>query len=372
MYINMVSQVFLIMGETMAREFIEIAAQLEAEIANGTYTDSLPSISSLAEMFSVCPATVKRIISCLRDRDLVIGEPGRCVRVNPRAAGNPYFRKNVFFLADVNTISTPVFSKILKQVTQALGYCCVCTHVFISPEQARESVFHPDCIVVINSWQMNVVFDELLKRYPDCGGIAVNMSSSHYPSVTGNCEEAGYAAIRHLAEDCGHTHIGVLTTQLSYPQACFARRYNGAKKYASEHRNIRLSMAEVSEWDYCGQGSFLQTEKLFSLDPQITAVFAVCDMLALGVYGYAAEHKLSIPDDIAVIGFDNMDFTTALVPPLSTISEDTQQIGDCLLGLIRSGILEKGEAKEYLIPPRLLIRGSTQKGKISISNNLPV
>lgn len=356
----------------MAREFAKIAGQLESEIANGTYTDSLPSISRLSEMFSVCPATVKRILSYLRDRDLVIGEHGRCVRVNPRAAGNPYFRKNVFFLADVSTISTPVFSKILKQVTQALGAACVCTHVFISPEQARESVFHPDCIVVINSRQMNVVFDELLERYPDCGGIVVNMPSSHYPSVAGNCEEAGFAAIRHLAEDCGHTHIGVLTTQLNYPQACFARRYNGAKMYAEKHRNIRLSMAEVPELEYCGQGSFQQTEKLFSLDPQITAVFAVCDMLALGVYGYAAEHKLSIPDDIAVIGFDNLDFSTALVPPLSTISEDTMQISDCLLNLIRSAIFEKQGAKEYLISPRLLIRGSTQKGRISISNNLPV
>ncbi|MBR1952106.1 MAG: substrate-binding domain-containing protein [Lentisphaeria bacterium] len=356
----------------MAREFTEIAGQLETEIANGTYTDALPSISRMSEMFSVCPATVKRILSYLRDRDLVIGEHGRCVRVNPRAAGNPYFRKNVFFLADVNTISTPVFSKILKQVMPALGAACVCTHVFISPEQVRESIFRPDCVVVINSLQMNVVFDELLERYPDCGGIVVNMSSSHYPSVAGNSEEAGYAAIRHLAEDCGHTHIGVLTTQLNYPQACFARRYNGAKKYASMHRNIRLSMAEVPELEYCGQGSFQQTEKLFSLDPQITAVFAVCDMLTLGVYGYAAEHKLSIPEDIAVIGFDNMDFSTALVPPLSTIAEDTLQISDCLLGLIRSAILEKGQPGEYLISPRLLIRGSTQKGRISISNNLPV
>jgi DNA-binding LacI/PurR family transcriptional regulator len=95
-------------------------------------------------------------------------------------------------------------------------------------------------------------------------------------------------------------------------------------------------------------------------------------MLALGVYGYAAEHKLSIPDDIAVIGFDNLDFSTALVPPLSTISEDTMQISDCLLNLIRSAIFEKQEAKEYLISPRILIRGSTQKGKVSISNNLPV
>ena len=350
----------------MAREFAKIARQLESEIANGTYTDSLPSISRLSEMFSVCPATVKRILAYLRDRDLVIGEHGRCVRVNPRAAGNPYFRKNVFFLADVNTISMPVFSKILKQVTQSLGAACVCTHVFISPEQARESVFHPDCIVVINSLQMNVVFDELLERYPGCGGIFVNMQSSHYPSVMGNCEEAGYAAVRHLAEDCGHTHIGVLTTQLNYPQACFARRYNGAKQYAATHSNIRLSMAEVPELEYCGQGSSQQTAKLLAADPQITAIFAVCDMLALGVYGYAAEHKLSIPDDIAVIGFDNLDFSTALVPPLSTISEDTPQISDCLLGLIRSAIFEKGEAKEYLISPRILIRGSTEKGKGAI------
>ena len=356
----------------MAREFIQIACELANRIANGTYVDTLPSISRLSEMFDVCPATVKRILSYLRDRDLIIGEHGRCVRVNPRAAGNPYFHKNVFFLADISSISTPVFAKVLKMLTPLLNSNSICSHVFISAEQARESSFVPDCLVVINSRQMNIVFEELLARYPGCAGIVLNMQSLHHSAVTGDGEQAGYEAMRHLAEDCGHTHIGVLTTQLNYPQACFARRYNGAKKYASMHREIHFSMAEVPELEYCGQGSCRQMESLFKKDPQITAVFAVCDMLALGVYGYAAEHKLTIPDDIAVVGFDNLDFSTALTPQLTTISEDTQQIVDCLFGLIRRALLGDRTPEEYLISPRLLIRGSTQKGKLAVPNNFPV
>ena len=77
----------------MAREFEGIARQIETEIVNGTYADTLPSIARLSEMFDVCPATVKRILSCLRDRELVSGEHGRCVRVNPKASGNQKMNK---------------------------------------------------------------------------------------------------------------------------------------------------------------------------------------------------------------------------------------------------------------------------------------
>ena len=354
----------------MAKEFEGIARQIEAEIVNGTYADTLPSIARLSEMFDVCPATVKRILSCLRDRDLVSGEHGRCVRVNPKASGNPYFRKNVFFLADVHSISMPVFSKVFKQVIPLLNSYCISTHIFISAEQARESRFVPDCVIVINALQMNIVFEELLERYPDCGGIMLNAHSANYPCIIGDGEKAGFEALRHLAEECGHSHIGVLTTQLNYPQACFARRYNGAKKYAAAHKHIQLTMAEVPEFEYCGQGSFDQMKILFEKDPKITAVFAVADMLALGVYSYAAENKLAIPDDLAVIGFDNMDFATAITPSLSTITEDTQQIADCLFTLIRSILQGEKKHEEYLVPPRLLVRSSTQKGNTSIFSNL--
>ena len=341
---------------------------LEKEIRNGTYMDTLPSISRLSELLGVCPATVKRILSLLRDRDLVSGEHGRCVRVNPKAAGNPHFHRNVVFLADLSSMATPVFSRILDRLIGLLSSKYICTHVFVSAEQARECDFEPDCLVVINSREMKVIFNELLERYPGCGGIVINMPSSQYSSVMGDGEAAGFEALRHLAEDCGHTHIGILATQLGYPQACFARRCRGARMYAQKNPHIRLSMAEVPELAYCGQESFRLMGELMSKDPEITAVFAVCDMLALGVYGYVAANCLRMPEDIAVIGFDNLDFCTALTPQLTTFSEDIVQSADCLLTLICNILSGKKEIQEYLISPRLIVRGSTVKGKVSVNN----
>ena len=67
-------------------EFMSLAEKIADGIKSGIYQDTLPSIARLSEKFDVCPATVKRVLSQLRDWDLVDGERGKCVRINPKAS----------------------------------------------------------------------------------------------------------------------------------------------------------------------------------------------------------------------------------------------------------------------------------------------
>jgi len=342
----------------MAQEFMTIAEQIAAGIKNGTYTDTLPSIARLSEQFDVCPATVKRILSQLRDWDLVSGEHGRCVRINPKAAGNLYFHKNVVLLADLSTIATPFFAKTLEQLTDALNGCNMSVHVFLSENQIQECVFTPDCAVTVNKNSL-MMEEMLLSRFPACPAVRLNQPSSRFPFVISDGRKAGYEAIRHLAEDCGHTHIGVLATQLQYPRASFRQRYDGAMEYVRKHPEICLSMAEIPERDM--QSGFRMTGELFKADPAISAVFATCDMFALGVYCYAAEHQLKIPDDLAVIGFDNEEFSQTLVPGLTTFSENAPDSAECLFHIICDLLMGRKAGNDHLTDPLLLVRGSTCK-----------
>lgn len=350
----------------MAQEFIEIAGKIEADIKNGTYTDTLPSIAVLSQIFNVCPATVKRILSVLRDKDLVSGEHGRCVRVNPKAAGNPYFHKNIVFLTDIFNISTPFYSNTIDLLTKRLFEQYISVHIFVSVNQVHECTFEPDCVIVVNN-SGQVMLDMILQKFPDCKVIKLNQHSNRFPYIMTDGYSAGYKAVRHLAEDCGHTHIGMLATQLQYPQASFSMRYQGAMGYVKSHPEIKFSMVEVPELELESQTPYRLMEKLFEKDPEITAVFAACDVMAMGVYGYAAENNLRIPDDIAVIGIDNQGFGKSIFPPLTTISENAEDTAEKLYFNIRSLLMGKEIAKESLTAPYLIVKGSTMKNSQKIT-----
>lgn len=338
--------------------FLNIAKKIAEEIKTGAYTDTLPSISRLSEQFNVCPATVKRILAQLRDWNLVTGEHGRCVRVNPKAVGNVYFHKNVVILADLSTIATPFYAKTLKRLTDELNAFSVCVHVFLSGNQVQECAFQPECAITVNQ-RSRMIEEALLNHFPDCPVVRVNWPSERFPYVMSDGYKAGYEAVRHLAEDCGHTHIGVLATQLKYTRASFRLRYDGALDYVRRHPQIQLSMEEIPELELCSQTSFQLMEKMMREDPAISAVFATCDMLALGVYSYAAAHRLRIPDDLAVIGFDNENFSLALTPQLTTLSENEQSTSEHLFKIVCDLLMNRKTESAYLTDPLLIVRDST-------------
>ena len=341
------------------QQFMEIARSIADGIKNGTYKDTLPSISHLTEEFNVCPATIKRILSQLRDWDLVTGEHGRCVRINPKAAGNEYFHKNVVVLADLSTIATPFYAKTLKQLTNTLNTLSVCVHVFLSENQVQECAFQPECAITVNQ-RSRQIEETLLAHFPDCPVVRLNWPSDRFPYVMSDGRKAGYEAVRHLAEDCGHTHIGVLATQLKYTRASFRLRYDGALEYARKHRRIKLSTAEIPEQEHLSQAGFRLMEKMMQDDPAITAVFASCDIFALGVYSYAAAHNLRIPDDLAVIGFDNENFSQALTPQLTTLSENEKSTSEQLFKTVCDLLTGRKTEPVFLTDPILIVRGSTK------------
>jgi LacI family transcriptional regulator len=85
-------------------------------------------------------------------------------------------------------------------------------------------------------------------------------------------------------------------------------------------------------------------------------------MFALGVYSYAAKYQLRIPEDIAVIGFDNENFSTTLTPQLTTMSENEQTTSSHLFKVVCDLLMNRKTQEEYLTDPLLIIREST-KGK---------
>ena len=340
-------------------EFMSLAEKIADGIKSGIYQDTLPSIARLSEKFDVCPATVKRVLSQLRDWDLVDGERGKCVRINPKASGNPFFHRNVVILADLPTLSCPFYAQVLNRLNESFGSVYLCFHLFVSPEQFRECGFQPDCVIVINYYSDSDM--ETLKRYYPSGNIIkLNHADRRYHYVASDGRMAGYEALAYLAKECGHTHIGMLATQTNYTYGCFRLRYEGAREYAMTHDKIKLTVVEIPEAQESTEASCGAMEELMRKDPRITGVFASCDVIALGVYAYAVKHSRSIPHDLAVIGFDNQDFCRTVYPQISTFSENVPETAAVLFELVKKVLVDAAmPLQHHTVSPKLLIRGST-------------
>ena len=164
-------------------------------------------------------------------------------------------------------------------------------------------------------------------------------------------------ATRHLIE-CGHRRIGCVAGKQSFHVTM--QRLNGYKK-ALEESGISYDPDLVYFGDYTMESGY----EAFSyiLGQKVTAIFSMNDEMAFGIYRAARLYGVSIPEDISIIGFDNVPFADVMQVPLTTIGvpviEMGKKLGEKVVELIDNKEKLK-EREEILYTPRLLVRGSTK------------
>ena len=91
-----------------------------------------------------------------------------------------------------------------------------------------------------------------------------------------------------------------------------------------------------------------------------TAVLAVADTVAAGAMRAISEAGLRVPEDISVIGFDNVDLCSMLTPTLTTMSQPRKRLGMTAVELIMEKISGDTEQKSIYLPHELIVRQSTR------------
>lgn len=181
---------------------------------------------------------------------------------------------------------------------------------------------------------------------PDCHAII----STNY--------EGAQQAMSYLLE-LGHRRIGFITGRLELVSAI--RRLEGYKDSLA-NAGIPVDDQLIQIGNFRTETAVECTRALLALDEPPTAIFASNDMSAIGVYQVADELGLHIPDDISVVGFDNLRETEFLQPPLTTISQYIPDMGytatELVLKLIKG---EEFEEKVHKFPTQLVVRESCRK-----------
>ena len=167
----------------------------------------------------------------------------------------------------------------------------------------------------------------------------------------------GYLATRHLLE-LGHTRIACIAGPSSITPS--AERIIGYRN-ALEQAGLAYDGSLVIRGDYHARSGFEITHTILQMKPRPTAIFAMNDLMALGALRAAAEAGCSIPGDLAIVGYDDLELAHFTNPPLTTIAQPKKEIGTQAVRLLIDRMSQKSRPPSRLVlPPELIVRRSTQ------------
>ena len=168
--------------------------------------------------------------------------------------------------------------------------------------------------------------------------------------------QGAYEATRYLAQ-VGHTRIAFLTGEATIRSA--TDRLQGYKAALADC-NIPVQEELVIEGDFQQQTGYECTRRLLqSVQPRPTAIFASNDLSALGAMDAARESGLRIPDDISIIGFDDIPQVSLVYPKLTTVRQPLEQMGQVAVELLLERIEDRSRPPQRVtLATELIIRDS--------------
>jgi LacI family repressor for deo operon, udp, cdd, tsx, nupC, and nupG len=331
----------------------------------------MTKIIDVAQRAGVSTATVSRALS----RPELVSEP---VRARVQAAVKELgYQLNVAgrslrtlrslkILVTVPDISNPFFSNVIRgaeQAARASGFSVVLGDT--SHDPALEDQY---AAMVLGREVDGLVF--LGHRLP--APLAALTDASDAPPIVNGCEyspglgvsgvhidnaSAGHDATRLLIE-LGHRRIGVITGPLESPLS--RDRLSGVEAAASQAGpHVELS---VRQGDFSVEAGFDEARRLIA--EGVRAIFCFSDEMAIGALHAGRAEGLSCPEDISVIGFDDIRFAEHTAPPLTTIRQPAADIGRRAVELLVQHIRGELDAPKVLtLPHELIVRGSTGRAR---------
>lgn len=197
---------------------------------------------------------------------------------------------------------------------------------------------------------------------PDAGipvvAIDPHAGPAGFSTVDSDNLTGGRQATEHLLS-LGHRRIALLGGRRDLESS---RLREEGYRQALEAAGIAIDPELIRSGDYLRVGARNPVRFLLSLPEPPTAIFAANDLSAIGAMETAAELGLRVPDDLSVIGFDDVPEAAGAVPPLTTIRQDLQRMGELGVRLLITLLEGKTPDEEHVrLATRLVVRSSTAR-----------
>ncbi len=331
-----------------------------------------PTLRDVADAAGVHAATASRALNP-ETRRLVNAETARRVLRAAESLGyqpNPIARslktaKSRTIGLVIPDLTNPLFPPIVRGIEDVLGqagYSALIVSTDNDPDREQAQVGslrsrHVEGLIVATA----LLEHPLLHQLHDQGVrmVLVNRRADglDVPCVSADDATGVSLAVKHLAE-LGHRRIA----HLAGPQATSTGVIRSrAFRTAVVDHELDEDPSLVVACNYWSEDEGAKAlRKLLDSGTDFTAVVAGNDLIALGCYDVFAERAISCPDDISVVGFNDMPFLDKLRPPLTTVAVPHQQIGVEAARMLLELIDEpERPSRSVLLPLSLAVRGST-------------
>ena len=342
-------------------------------VAPGASRRRSPTIYDVAQAAGVAPSTVSRTFSRPGRVNAETAERIRTVaaelgyRTNPMARALATTHTNLLALV-VPDITNPVYFEIINGVQDEAaeaGYTVLLVDSRESDKREREALERAlpivDGIVLGTSRMSDASIRMIAKQKPM---VALNRAVREIPSVVPDNARGVRRALEHLGE-LGHD----LVTYLAGPEASWAdgMRWRALRESAME---LELKVQRTGPFEPTSDGG--AQAALRWLEHRCPAVILYNDLMALGFLREMRRHGVRVPEDVAVVGFDNIQGLDLVSPSLTSVAAPMQALGatavNNLLAMTRGA--SPTASRPMVLPTRLIARESSALAPATTGNSL--
>ncbi len=338
-------------------------------------TDSIKTIADIAKVAGVSKSTVsralndnplisrktrERIQAIAREHHFATNQGARCLSLQRSDTIGLILPLYGDSIKKHSHISDPFFVEVLRGITFTLGEY---RHDLLIGQPAKNAPGEvrryleskrADGLILLGC---QGYLEEISKIFGSEAPIIVWGASEKlvYCSVNSDNLAGGRLATRHLL-NMGRKRIAFLGGYHGEAEVKFRRQ---GYEEILQQAGIGSDPMLVSYGDYTSEAGYAQMRTLLEQTSDIDGVFACSDLMAIGAMEAIREHGRSVPDDVAVVGFDDIQLAAYCSPPLTTVRQNLFKAGEILVRNLMQH-LQDGIITRSILPVDLIVRKSTR------------
>ncbi|MCG9649162.1 substrate-binding domain-containing protein [Vibrio brasiliensis] len=329
----------------------------------------MATMKDIAKLAGVSTSTVSHVINKSRfvseEISLRVNNAAQQLNYRPSALARSLKVNRTKTIGMLVTTSTnPFFGEVVKGVERSCyqqGYNLILCNTEGDNERMRESINtllqkRVDGLILMCSSLEGERID-VFEQYPDIPVVVMDWGPMLFTSdkIQDNSLRGGYLAAKYLIES-GHQQIGCITGPLVKHQA--QMRYEGYKRALNE-AGLDFNANWIIEADFECEGGYEAFNKMFAKGSLPSSIFVCNDMMAMGVINAANEKGIRIPQDLSIIGYDDIHIAKFMSPSLTTIHQPKYRLGKAAVEALLNR-LEKGaiDAQVVQLEPTLVERST--------------
>ncbi|PSV65470.1 HTH-type transcriptional repressor PurR [Photobacterium angustum] len=266
----------------------------------------------------------------------------------------------------VTKSTNPFFAEVVHGVEEYCynsGYTLILCNTEGNLEKQRDylrmlSEKRVDGLLVMCS-DLDQMLLDLLERKNDLPMVIMDWGpeSPHTDNILDNAENGGYIATKHFIEN-GHKKIGCLSGQAD--KSTCQERLKGFRKAMAE-ADLTFNEDWLLDGDFECESAVEAAQKFIAMEDRPTAIFCFNDIMAMALISTFEQAGLRVPDDISIIGYDNIDLAPYFAPPLTTIHQPKRRLGKKAIEILLERVKDKNhERQTFEMTPKLVERKSVK------------